>query len=182
MAYRLLAPPVLTPYSPQSLGMQLNSSNSTLFRAASMAWPSNNLALFYPFRLSHWATAYQLLFWVGSASSGNIDVGVYDSQQHLIVSSGSTAMSATANTVQELNIADTLLAPGDYLLAVACSTTGGSVFATALSNSGDEDMLTLIPIYEQAAAMPLPSTCVPVVTTSAAPKIVVGGIQFSPTF
>jgi hypothetical protein len=141
----------------------------------------NNKAYYYPFRLSDWGLARQLLFWVGATSSGNIDVGVYDSQKNLIVSAGSTAMSATVNTVQELNITDTLLPPGDYLLGVACSTTGGTCFQTG-SASSDEAMLSMVPIYEQTSALALPDPCVPVLCTDAAPFIWVAGIQFAANF
>jgi len=178
----LVPPPVLMPHSLDSLGIATSAGNQVLNGASSAAWKSNNLALFYPFRMFDWATAYQLLFFVGATSNGNIDVGIYDSQKNLIVSSGSTAMSATVNTVQELNIADTVLAPGDYLLGVVCSTTTGTVFATAIPGGTDEFALTTVPIYQQASALPLPNPCVPVITTEGDPVVVVCGIQFRPTF
>ena len=178
--YRMPPPPILTPFHPDSLGMALpGGASAALGSIASSAWPADNLALFYPFRLYDWATAYQLLFWVGATSSGNIDVGIYDSQKNLIVSAGSTAMSATVNTVQELNIADTVLPPGDYLLGVACSTTGGTTFTTA---TADELLLSVHPIYEQASALPLPDPCVPVSTTQTSTARVVCGIQFRTVF
>jgi hypothetical protein len=172
--------PVLTPFHMLSLGPAISGGNQTFSTGAiSGTWPANDLALFYPFTLYDWATAYQLLFWVGATSSGNIDVGIYDSQGHRIVSSGSTAMSATVNTVQELNIADTVLPPGDYFIGVVCSTTAGTVFR-ALST--DEVALPNYPVYEQASALPLPSTATPVLSTQASPIVAVCGIQFRPTF
>ena len=180
--YNMPAPPILTPWSPDSLGLTSSpaaTAMGTLFSLASVAWPTNNLALFYPFNLYDWATAYQLLFWVGATSSGNIDVGIYDSQKNLIVSAGSTAMSATVDTVQELNITDTVLGPGSYLLAVTCSTTGGTTYYNTIN---DEIVLSAITIYQQASALPLPDPCAPVISTSATPPLIACGIQFRSVF
>lgn len=179
MQYRMPPPPVLTPFNLDSLGLSAGGLVVYLGASVSVAWPVNNLALFYPFRLFDFATAYQLLLMIGGTSGGNIDVGIYDSQKNLIVSSGSTAMSATVNTAQELNITDTPLPPGDYLLGVACSSTSGTVFT---NSQADESHLSSYPIYEQASAFPLPNPCVPVVSTQGTVPFVVCGIQFRPTF
>jgi len=166
--------------SPESLGIALSSISGTgLLAASGTTWQANNLAYYYPFTLYDWATAYQLLFFVGATASGNVDVGIYDSQKHLVVSSGSTAMG-TANTVQQLNIADTVLAPGDYLLGVACSSTSGTSFI--IGGFSDENLVTATVFYEEASALPLPATCAPVVTTRSSVQVVVCGIQFVPTF
>ncbi len=179
--YEMPVGPILTPFSPEAQGSAANSVSAigTIGAATSSTWPTNNIALYYPFRLTSWATAYQLLFWVGATSSGNIDVGIYDSQYNRIVSAGTTAMSATVNTVQEINITDTVLSPGDYLLGGACSTTAGTVFRL-LAN--DEIGLSGGVAYEQASAMPLPDPAVPVISTNANPVFAVIGIQFRSVF
>ena len=177
--HSLQPPPVLTPWHPDSLGILTAGSAESLNNTTNGSWPANNLAFFYPFRLHSWALARQLLFFVGGVSAGNIDVGIYDSQNNLIVSSGSTAMSATINTLQELNITDTVLPPGTYLLAVVCSTTSAQVIrSTAL----DEVILPGVPVYEQATALPLPAACAPVISTQNSPPIIGCGIQFAPVF
>lgn len=170
-------PSVLLPYSFESIGVARGATG--LAGATSVSWSANNLAYYYPFSLTSWATAYQLLFWVGATSSGNIDIGIYTTQKNRLVSAGTTAMSVTVNTIQLINITDTVLAPGAYLLGVACSTTGGTVFA---GTQADEASLSTNPIYEQATALPLPDPCVPVVSTQASPLCVVAGIVFVPTF
>lgn len=177
--YEMPVSPILTPWSPESLGSAAPAIARTLGLVASAAWFSANLAFYYPFRLSSWATAYQLLFWVGATSSGNIDVGIYDSQLNRIVSAGSTAMSATVNTVQEINITDTVLPPGDYFIGGVCSNTTGTVFLTSLA---DESILSAMPIYEEANALPLPNPATPVVSTQSTPPIVAIGIQFRSVF
>ena len=179
----LPAPPVLTPFHPDSIGLVAVSAlaNAVIGQTASAAWLAANKAFFYPFTLTSPAVAYQLLFWVGATSSGNIDVGIYDVQGNRIVSAGSTAMSATVNTVQELNITDTQLMPGSYLLAVACDNTTGTCYRV---NGADEFGLPSYPVYEEAgltaAALPNPAT--PVISTEANASIYVCGIQFRSVF
>lgn len=182
--YQMPVPPVLTTAHPDALGTPAvaNIAAGPLGNATSAAWPTANLALYIPFTLTEWATAYQLLWWVGGTSSGNIDVGIYDAQKNRIVSAGSTAMSATTNTVQELNITDTLMAPGRYFLAAACDNNTGTVFRIALGT--DEIALSASPIYEQAGltAAALTNPGVPVVTTLASPLLPIVGIQFRSVF
>ena len=183
--YAMPAPVVVTPFHYESTGRASASSGlatlPTLGGAASTAWTAANKALFYPFRLTGWAIAYQLLFWVGATSSGNLDVGIFDSNKNKIVSAGSTAMSATVNTVQELNITDTVLAPGEYLLGAAVDNTTGTVFAVAAS---DEISLSNYPIYEQASltAAALTDPAVPVPFTGSSVPIVAVGIQLRSVF
>jgi hypothetical protein len=177
---QLPPPPILTPFHPDA-GMLggMGSGHAVLGGTSSVAWPTANLALFVPFRLFMPATAYQLLFLVGATGAGNVDVGIYDSQKNLIVSSGSTLMSLTASTWQELNITDTLLLPGDYLLAAACSLTTATCFR---GTANDEVGLATMPLYEQASAFPLPATCNPVPVTNVILFRFAYGIQFVPTF
>ena len=171
---------VLTLWSPESIGNPVRGAGrEALGSIASIAWTANNLAYYYPFRLTTHETAYQLLFWVGATSSGNIDVGIYDDQYKRIVSAGTTAMSATVNTVQELNIADTALKPGNYFLGASCSTTAGTTFGVIMN---DEWAMSALQIYEQATALPLPDPAVPVLTTQGSCLLVAIGIQFHTAF
>lgn len=183
--FRYPPPPILTPYSIESLGWAMSGASlgTNLTSATSFAWPANNKAYYFPFTLRDFATALQLLFWVGGTSSGNIDVGIYDSQKNRIVSAGSTAMSATISTVQEINITDTPLHPGEYLLGVSCSTTGGFFMGTPSTGVADEAVLGQFPIYEEAlGSVTLPDPCTPVYCTDASPKVVAVGIQFASVF
>lgn len=173
-------PAILTPWSSEAFGDALNGSTATaLANPLSRAWPANNQAIYIPFRIASPGLARQLLFLVGATSSGNIDMGIYTSQKNLIVSAGSTAMSASTNTVQELNIADTWLNPGEYILGVSCSTTSGTVFGHVFN---DEVSVAMATTYEEASALPLPATATPVISTNATPLIPMVGIQFVGTF
>ncbi len=137
---------------------------------ASTAWPANNKAYFYPVSLGVFVTVYNFYFWVGATSSGNIDVGVYDSEKNLLVAAGSTAMSATISTIQVVPCTDTVLSPGDYLIGGVCSTTVGTCLRST-NTMADELFMPTQAVYEQATALPLPNPCVPVLTTDASPVI-----------
>lgn len=175
----LPAPPILTPFHPDSIGSANQIlNNSSAAAAASATWAAANTGFFYPFTLTQFATAYKLLFYVGATSSGNIDMGIYDSQFNRIVSMGSTAMSASTNAVQALDITDTLLSPGDYFLAVACDNTTGTCFRIAVS--ADEVALSSFPIYQKGSLTgpTLPNPVTVVTTTQGTPPIYFVGIQF----
>lgn len=171
-----LAPAIIDGWTRHGTG-----SFGALGGATSQAWPANNKAYYYPFTLGTWVTLYQFYFWVGATSSGNIDVGVYTAEKQKIISAGSTGMSATVNTVQTLNVTDTVLPPGDYLVAGACSTTAGTCFRSSQALA-DEIALSLLPIYEQASALALPDPAVPVLSTDATIGIWAFGMICQPTF
>ena len=182
---RISPPPILTPFHSDMMGSfsyLLSVLGTAMGVAVSAIWPVANKAYFYPFHLDDWATAYQLLFWVGGVSSGNIDVAIYDSQKNRIVSAGSTAMSATVNTVQELNITDTVLPPGDYLLGFACDNITGTCFR--VQSALDEIILPDYMIYEETGltAAALPDPCTPVVCTDTTVALRIAGIQFRSFF
>jgi len=173
--------PILTPCHEDSTGDTYQIT--VLGDAASASWTVANKALFYPFRLSSFAVAYQMLWWVGASSAGNIDVGIYAGDgKTRIVSAGSTAMSATVNTIQELNITDTVLPPGDYYLAGACDSTSGTCFRA--TSAADENVLASQPIYEQTGltAAALPAAATPVYTTDTAASVWVIGVQLRSVF
>lgn len=174
---RMPPPAILTPWSPECVG---GPADVGILATVSATWPVTDLALIYPFVLTDWGLAQQLLFYVGATANGNIDVGIYDSQGNLIISAGNTAMGST-NTVQALNITDTWLPPGRYFLAAKNSNTTGTVFR---ANAVDEQMLSRFPLYEMAlgAGAALPQTLTPVLTTQASGYMVAIGIQFVATF
>lgn len=83
------------------------------------AWPAANRALYIPFVVETHVTAYKMAFIVG-AQAGNYDVGLYDVLGNRLVSLGSTAVPAAGLAVAD--IADTVLAPGVYYMAMNVST------------------------------------------------------------
>ena len=119
-------------------------------------WPSNNLALYYPINLpGDFLTGY---LWTmnGSAAAGNIDVGVFDARTGAkMFSSGSTAMAGTT-VVQKITLAKPkLLKSGAYYLGLSCSTTGAAFYDNLVWATNLNALMTF---YEQASALPLPTT------------------------
>lgn len=154
------APVTIIPYSPEALGGAVAGG---LFGApaapASATWPSANLAVAWPFVLNQYVTVRKLFLYVGSAQAGNVDVGIYDEAYARKVSSGSTALGAVT-TVQEFDVADTDLGPGRYYLAVALSSTSGTVFKIQ-SASGVGEGGRVAGMAQMASALPLPATFTP---------------------
>lgn len=177
--YDLPVPPILSTYSRDFFGKMMQSGGPTgsAMSATSSAWPTANIALIYPFKLCEWATAYQLLLHIGATTSGNVDIGIYDSQGNRIVSSGSTA-AGTINVLQQFNITDTVLSPGDYYLAIGCDNTTCTMFSSPAVP--DETFMTRAPVYQVTGLTgpTLPATITPVVTTQTTIKLIVAGIQF----
>jgi hypothetical protein len=93
---------------------------------ASAQWPVANTAIFVPFQVAEPVTVVKL--WVRNGttiSAGNIDMGIYLADGTKVVSQGSTP-SATADLLQELNITDTVLATGNYYLALNSDTAAST--------------------------------------------------------
>lgn len=181
---RLPNPPIIHTWSRAAIGFMdapsASGSGGTLGSAASAAWQTANSAIYIPFTLTDFAIVYQLLYWVGATSSGNIDVGIYSDGGVRLVAAGSTAMSGTVNTIQEVNITDTALGPGTYILAAAVDNTTGTMFCTPSNN--DELVHGTMPIWFEASAFPLPATATPVLHTSNTPRRPFVGAQLRSVF
>lgn len=173
---RLPAPTIMSPFHPDSLGI-VNITD--VLAGAASATLTANKAYYFPFTLFDWATVYQLLLLIGATSSGNIDVGIYDDELNRILSAGSTAMSGTTDTVQEINVADTELPPGNYYIAVVVDNATGTVHYNAIN---DDPGLSKFTVLEEASAFPLPATATPVLCTDSAVPIIAVGAQLFPTF
>ena len=154
MTWPALALPLVTmhTHSPQAIGTELATAAGKLSTAASAVYPTANLALFIPFWLGTSHTAVQLFCWNGATVSGNIDVGIYAADGTKLVSSGSTAQ-AGVNVLQAFDIADTVLGPGNYYLAVAMDNTTGTLFRLNIANRTVSGFGCL----QQASAFALPA-------------------------
>ena len=156
---------VLSPHSPA--GSMCGMAPSA---PASATYPTANLAIFYPVRVTRSFTAAQLFVLNGATASGNIDVGIYDSSGTRLVSSGSTAQSGTS-AVQAFNIADTLLAAGWYYLAVAMDNTTGTLLRSTVNHF---TAAASVGVGQQSSAFPLPATATIVRAASGTHFICVG--------
>lgn len=121
---------------------------------ATAAWPSASRAIFLPLEIQESITVAYAGVNNGGTVSGNFDVGIYSFAGSLLVSSGSTAQAGTSD-VQNVNLADTLLTPGVYYLALVLDNTTGTVIRW---NSLSTQWLTVAGVQEMASAFPLPST------------------------
>jgi hypothetical protein len=91
-------------------------------------WPAASRALYIPVQVESTVTAYQMGVIV-AVSSGNVDVGIYDQQFARLTSMGSTAVAAAG--FQAFNIADVVLTPGIYYLAMCVDNTTASFLRLA---------------------------------------------------
>jgi hypothetical protein len=142
----------ITPYSMESLGCELYNHNGISLNSLNhILWPTANLAIFVPFSISVTSKIVKAFILNGDTVSGNVDIGIYSADGTKIVSMGSTAMSGS-NALQEFDIADTVLAPGTYYMAMSCSTTGASFQAVTF---GSATRLRLMGMVQAASQLPL---------------------------
>lgn len=173
------APAVLTPWSVEGIaGLRGYGTTPSLTAGlSSQTWPVANTALIYGFSLHSHEIARKLLRLNGTTPSGNVDIGIYDGECRLIVSTGLTAVSG-ASAIQVFDIDDTHLGPGRYWLAATATSTAASIYGATIS---DENLGSAM-VYEAALGTgnPLPSTIVPVLATGTAPMWIAIAIQFAP--
>jgi hypothetical protein len=115
------------------------------------AWPSANRAIYAPVWVPDVVVITKLAVHIGSATSGNIDIGVYTEYGVRLVSTGSTA-AGSINTTQLVDVTDIALGPGVYYLAAACDNT------TVSLARGNVEVADLFQVKEEDAAFPLPAT------------------------
>jgi hypothetical protein len=169
-----LLPPfsVITPWSLESMGA--GGFTKTTTPVASGVY-TQNAAYFYPFRLEVPAVAVKMFLQNGATQNGNVDLGIYDAAFNYKISIGSTAQGV-ANSFQEFDITDTLLAPGIWWMAFAGNSATGTTFRMANDDSVGP---ALAPHLFQTSAFALPtSTVTPVKSTEAAPLVHVMGVAF----
>lgn len=116
-----------------------------------------NVATMTPFVIAH-PFLVRKVFWANgsTATTDNIDVGVYSDQFKLIVSGGGTLASGS-NATQEVDVTDTLLQPGVYYLAFVQNGTTMTPILSNLSIAGYRGL----GCARMTSAYPLPSTFTP---------------------
>lgn len=110
-----------------------------------------NGAIYIPFYLEQGRLAQKMGVQV-MTQSGNLDVGIYNESGTKLVSSGSTAVAAAG--LQVLDIADTVLNPGTYYMAMAVDNVTAAFKRTSLT----APMGRVCGVRQQASAFALPST------------------------
>jgi hypothetical protein len=147
--------------SRQAIGDLKQAHNSAAL--VSFTYPAASRVLAYPFEIANPYLVYKL-FWLNgtTATTDSADVGIYnEAGTSRLVSAGSTAI-ATANAVQEVDVADTLLVPGRYWMAYI----QGGVTATPLGWSAAAVHMRCMGYAQQAGSgSTLGSTFTPAAVT-----------------
>ena len=148
-------PCTIHPYSWESMGPFIAHVQGTVLPSiASAVWPTANKAMYMPFWLAQPIIVVKLFCLNGAAVSGNVDMGIYDAAGTKIVSTGSTAQ-AGISVIQEFDIADTVVGPGLFYLAIALDNTTGTIYRGFFLSL---PVASLAGMAHQLTAFPLPAT------------------------
>ena len=148
-------PPLVTihTFSLECLGPCLQANNRVATSWVSAAYPAANRALYIPFHLMQPITVRKLFVYNGATAAGNIDIGILDSAGTLQCSAGSTAQAGTS-VLQEFDITDKLIGPGDFYFGVSKDDAVGTLF----DNAPGFQVLRTVGMAQEASAFPLPAT------------------------
>lgn len=134
-----------------------------------------NVGIAMPLTVHYPVTVYKLWYSTGTVA-GNVDMGIYDENYNLVVSSGATAM-ANPNSIQVLDIVDTNLSRGRYYLAISASS---STATFGRYNSSFIGYIRSQGVTRQTSAHPLPSTFTPAVAIGTGDQIIISGAIVRP--
>lgn len=123
--------------------------------AGTMTWVANS-AVYIPISLP-WAYPVARVWWANGSTvaSANCDFGVYTSSGKQIYHTGSTTQSGASALQFVTPTTPFILDPGNYYFAWVCDSTTSHANALALTTAV---FGSLIGIYSQASALPLPSS------------------------
>lgn len=122
--------------------------------SGSSAWAAANRAYYVPVLVRRRMVVTGIALVIGTTNTGNIDVGIYDEDGRRIVSSGSTPAGAVS-TPQIIDIADTVLPPGTYYVAVAADATTLAINRLSVGNP----LLRVNGVkFQSTTGFPLPAT------------------------
>lgn len=145
--------------SPLLVGVE--AGRLALTALASTTWPTANQALFLPFSLDVDGVIPAIYVANGLVVSGNVDVGIYNSNFQRVASAGGVAQAGTSVT-QVLGLSGVALTAGAYWVAVVVDNLVGSVMAMGGLASAQAEQIGL---FEVAAAYPLPPAVTPATPT-----------------
>lgn len=147
--------PLIATWSWCCVGQLFHSTAAS--NTTSITYPGASRALAVPFEIAY-PFLVRKVFWLNgtTASTDSADVGVYTEAGARLVSGGGTAISGT-NSMQEVDVTDTLLRPGRYWLAYAQN----GVTATPYGFSTTAAVWRACGAAQMASAYVLPSTFTP---------------------
>lgn len=116
----------------ECLGSQVDGGGGlNLANFASGQWISADTAMLFPFVLTKPITVVAMFSVTGSASNGDVAVGVYDRDFTKIISASST--QGAANSLQSFDVTDRTIGPGFFYLAINASSTTTTFFRGTIS-------------------------------------------------
>lgn len=156
------------PWSMESSGMHLKGAGIEAIDLVTGTPEAANTAYYWPFMIFETSIAVKMSYIVGTTPAGNVDVGIYDAGKNRLVNSGSTAQGS-ASTLQEIDITDTTLTPGQYFMAIQFSSGSANFFRFAIA---DETVQACVPMYVEAVgSFGLPATAAWANSTNASPQV-----------
>lgn len=120
---------VLSPVAPLTALSDVGALCGLGYGTTATTWTANR-AVFQPVYTWRPVTITNMVIRV-QTQNGNVDVGIYDWNNNLLVSSGSTAVAAAG--VQTFDVTDTPLDPGYYKIAFSCSSSTAAFRSNAIA-------------------------------------------------
>lgn len=154
------APLSICTISQESLGVRCGGV--WMAAVASQAWSLANRSILVPFTVTAPFTFSKLAYRTGTAPTGNIDIGVYNSSFARIVSSGSTAVGGASSLIN-VTVTTTTLVPGQYYFALAADSTSVTIGSSPFS---DDAYARGSGLVYRDGTFPLPATMATPVNTN----------------
>lgn len=127
-----IMPSIFGVFSPESVGGQLTALGETATSNPITGFA--NQTVYVPLVVQETVTIVKAWWINGNTVSGNVDIGLYpETGGAKVVSLGSTAQSG-ASSIQEGNIADTIVPAGRYLMALGWSSATATFLSYSLTN------------------------------------------------
>lgn len=134
-------------------------------------WGGSDLAMYVPQVFPARCSPYELRI-LGGNTTGNYDLGVYDSKFRRLFSTGSTALTAA---IQVLSLPNFTVEAGSlYYAALAMSDGSGTILRVSFTPAYPAQAAG---IATEASALPLPATATPLPSARAPVPIFAWGIR-----
>ena len=165
--YRSVAPISITPWSAlANFGCVIGVMTTGIRGTASAVWPAANRALYFPVSIPSPVILAQAFVHAGATSvnTNHFNIALYNADLTRILQTTSTTWSGSTNVLNVVNITDTMIPAGNYLLALWLDTGTDTVFRAAPGILANAQALGA---RQEAAAGGLPAVATPVALTTA---------------
>lgn len=158
----------ITPFHVDSIGPALQRISATDFWAlAAGVWPSQNLALFFPFFVARPMSVVKGFWFNGATVANNVDLGVYSEDGVLLGSTGSVVQATVSALQSAAMTAGLAIGPGVFYLALVSDSTTATFFratptALNLIPSGAAQVADAVPLSATVTLASMAQAYVPV--------------------